>query len=65
MENREMEHQARKIQTKEDLLTQMNDKKQREQEVNKLEQQERERRELMEERYNEKHWNLAMDRLRL
>ena len=65
MEAKKMDYQAKQSQNKDDLLTQMNDKKRREEELNRMEQRERERREIMEERYNEKHWNLAMDKLKL
>jgi hypothetical protein len=60
-----MKNKAKQFQTKEDLQAQIVYKQQKEEEFNNLEQQRHKRQELMEAAHNEKHWNIAMDKLRL
>lgn len=60
-----MENKTKQFETKVDLLTQIDYKHQREKDIAKQEQHEREHKERAEMAYNEKHWAIAMDRLKL
>ena len=60
-----MESKAKQYQTKADLEAQMDYKQRQAEEVDKLEDLERKRQEQVESAYNDKHWNIAMDKLKL
>lgn len=60
-----MESKVKKIRTKADLEAQIEYKTHLEEERARLEKQERQRQDLMESSHNQKHWNLAMDKLQL
>lgn len=65
IEKKDMESKAQKLRTKTDLEAQIDYKNRREEERARLEQQERQRQDLIDATHNEKHWNLAMDKLQL
>ena len=65
IKEREEEGKARQNQTKADLLAQMELKEQRERELAAREKQDVERQRALEAAREEKHWSIAMNRLRL
>lgn len=65
IKEREEEGKARQNQTKADLLAQMELKEQREREIALREKQDIERQRALEAAREEKHWSIAMNRLRL
>ncbi|XP_057378918.1 trichoplein keratin filament-binding protein-like [Daphnia carinata] len=65
MKMKEMDTKNKQIQMKEDLLAQVDQKQRREEEFIRLEEQKRKHQEIMEAAHNQKHWNIAMDKLKL
>lgn len=65
IKTKELENKAKQFQTKADLEAQIEYKQRREGELVKQEEQERKRQEQMEAAYHDKHWNMAMDKLKL
>lgn len=62
---KQMETKTKQFQTQADLLTQIDRKHRNEEEFTRLEEQKRKHHEVMEAAHNQKHWNIAMDKLKL